>query len=207
MNRNKDVCAGAYDQRGKPGFYCAGWLDAEYETFPFVTTKANGVVFPDWVPMGFTAIKRHVFSEISYPWFRPIYKEITVDKKQISVSVRDDIYFSLECRKKGLTIALDCDVNIIHHLEGAPKMEQKSVENFVKDIEGKTIQELESMAYKNIKAINGLRSNVEMLNNTVNIIESKITEKIKAEKESSAEQVEANVQAEAANKDTKEEKE
>lgn len=116
LDKNLPVISGAYKSRYTVGTITAGHF-SKYG-IPLPETQLNeslrGIIQCDWVGAGFLLIKKEVFEQIEYPWFREEIIKFTYNGEACATYVGDDVGFCMQCTKQGIPIFVDMDVRVNH---------------------------------------------------------------------------------------------
>ncbi len=118
LEHDLPIAAGLYLMEGGESFATVREWDEEYFTshgnFRFLTpTDIEGQLHPfavAYTGMGFMLVKKGVFENLTYPWFRPVEKQIgdAVD------FTTEDVAFCLAAAEHGVPVAVDPLVRVGH---------------------------------------------------------------------------------------------
>lgn len=111
LKHDADVVALPYLRHEADGTYQAGELRPGFPTIKSHYGKNDrGIKHVTFVGGGFLLIKRHVFSEIAYPWFH----QYLHTHGENSYSVGEDVMFCVKLRERGIKILMDFDHPVPH---------------------------------------------------------------------------------------------
>jgi len=155
LSYNMDIVAGAYVSRESEYCYVGGHFkfDENKNIIDFINIEhtTKGLIEVDWVGAGCLLIKKEVFENLPYPWFRyPIIEKIKDGNKHAEM-VFEDVGFAMLAKNNGYKIYLDCDVKVKHY---ARNYEREHVTDFellftnVNDDLNKMFQLLRMMSYR-----------------------------------------------------------
>lgn len=117
VSHDLDIVSAAYHPRGNLDYYCAG--KAQYgggilqkEYLP-ITTK--GLIEVDIVGAGALLVKKNVFEELEYPWFRYEWVRFEKDGVRYQAQTGEDVGFCLHAKRNGFDVHVDCDCISEHY--------------------------------------------------------------------------------------------
>jgi hypothetical protein len=121
INYNQDIVAGLQSFEGGNGFTC-GKLDDEFfkqhgymeyytpESIEKAEFNEVGLLEVDYTGFGMVLIKKGVFENMEYPWFRPMWFDYG-DIKDFSM---EDVGFCINAKKAGFKIYVDPTIRVGH---------------------------------------------------------------------------------------------
>jgi hypothetical protein len=105
LEYDKPVVSAVVYRKGGQHLPCFGSWDEELEVYktpiPFEYNKLQQV---DIVGTGFVLIKREVFEQLEYPWFKCYERG----------NAQEDIFFCLKCREAGIPLYVDTGLHLGH---------------------------------------------------------------------------------------------
>jgi len=118
LNYDKDVVSGIYKMAGGKQFATVEKMDEEFfkknGTFKFWTDEdikdKKGLIEVDYTGLGWILIKKGVFEQLEYPWFRPLWKEFGNIKDFTS----EDSALCMMLKEKGIKIYVDPEIRVGH---------------------------------------------------------------------------------------------
>ena len=110
LHRDCDVVGAAYQMRDADRLYTAGIFGKDLSTKFHIGFDKTGLTRVSWVGMGLTLIKRKVFENSEFPWFRHEFVTIGNRKNQTI----EDVGFCINAGRHGFKIFLDCDCVVEH---------------------------------------------------------------------------------------------
>jgi hypothetical protein len=119
LNWDQDIVSGVYLMQGGTHYASVENWNIEYfkknGSFQFFTKKdlegKTGLINVAYTGFGFILIKKGVFESLEYPWFRPLYQEISENVRDFS---SEDVSICQIFREKGLKIYIDPLVKVGH---------------------------------------------------------------------------------------------
>lgn len=118
VSHEKDIIAGIYAMSGGQCIAtCKDWDEDFFKKngyFQFLNLKdvegKSGLIEVSYTGFGFMLIKKGVFENMEYPWFRPVMKQIgnAVD------FCMEDVGFCLTAKERGYKIFIDPQVRVGH---------------------------------------------------------------------------------------------
>lgn len=110
LNRCQDIISGYYSFEGGNGLTCGKW-DMDFQKangyMPFYTEETlkkepkneSELVEIDYSGLGFMLVKKGIFEEMEYPWFRPKMTEYEKDNIKIQDFSMEDVYFCMKAKE------------------------------------------------------------------------------------------------------------
>jgi len=122
ISLNKDIAAGLYVMEDGQNFAAVRNWDEEYfaknGTFQFIhrdeLKDQKDPVEVCYSGMGLFVVKNGVFESLEYPWFRPIFHDLSKDGRDIYDFASEDAALCLRLREKGYKIVIDPTVVVGH---------------------------------------------------------------------------------------------
>jgi len=113
-----DIISAAYHPRGNNDCWCAGYAKFEKDliTKDYLPSTMTGMVDDiDIVGAGALYVKRKVFEELEYPWFRHEWVRFTKNDVEYQCQTGEDFGFCLLAKGAGYKIHIDCDIVSQHY--------------------------------------------------------------------------------------------
>jgi len=118
LNHDKDIVSGVYMMGGGKSFAVVKDWDEEFFKkhghFQFLTPKdiegKKDLIEVSYTGFGFILIRKGVFENMTYPWFKPIDKKIG---NMVDFTM-EDVAFCLRAKEKGFKIWIDAQVRVGH---------------------------------------------------------------------------------------------
>ena len=116
LAHDKDIVAGVYQRKDDSSLYHAAyWGLTEGTIQQYLEAQSSGLMEVDYVPGGFTLIKRNVFEILQYPWFHSEKIDYRIGAVDCAEASSGDVGFCLYARRMGFKIYADCDCEVKHH--------------------------------------------------------------------------------------------
>ena len=114
IDSNKPVISGMYHYKDNKDKAVCGFFDKDGIIINNADMNSFGIHKMDWSGSGFLLIKKDVFKELEYPYFRSevIRHEINGEIHQDVCS--DDIGFFLNCKRHNVDICVNCNCKLNH---------------------------------------------------------------------------------------------
>ena len=110
VGHNKPIVGGAYLSRGDAHFVEAGLFGLPGEVKFRYTKLEQGLKKVDFVGAGFLLVRRQVFENLDFPWFR----RFVLEKGDCAVNVGEDLAFCIAAKAAGYDIYCDFDLSLTH---------------------------------------------------------------------------------------------
>lgn len=112
ISHDKDIVCAPYLVHNSADTYECGFFNETAGSIKLrANTTWNGLRFIEWAGSGFMLIKRHVFNEMEYPW----YRHAMVRDGELQEESGEDIGFCMGAHIAGYKIYCDFDIAITHH--------------------------------------------------------------------------------------------
>jgi hypothetical protein len=114
IEHDKPIIGAAYLRRGSDEIVAGSW-DRTDKPVQFLPLSTKGLQEVDWVGHGVCLVKREVYENMDFPWYR--FDVIRSADKAFEVG--EDISFCMAAQKAGFGIFVDCDTIVKHHTDWA----------------------------------------------------------------------------------------
>jgi hypothetical protein len=136
LGHNLPIVSGAYIERTHSTCVTGGDIAAD-GLLIFFDRSLQGLRKAQWVGAGFLLIKKFVFEKMPYKWFDcSDFRWIDGAGVEHVDSYEDDVTFSINARKAGFDLYLDCNCKVTHHLTNRPKKGVSMPEDRVLQLKG-----------------------------------------------------------------------
>lgn len=122
LNHQSDIMSGLYIMSDNTHYATVPEWDLDFFKkngyFKFLTREdvqdRKETFEVDYTGMGWMLVKKGVFESMKYPWFEPMWTEITIDGKEVREFASEDTSFCFRARENGYKVLVDPNVVVGH---------------------------------------------------------------------------------------------